>query len=241
MIAFEPITDSEPALAHSPLLKAALLTLGYIDANGPIGLTPSKALKRYFVTWAAEEFAWPHYTAPELYDINKVLNEQDFLPLVVLHDVLIVTKLARHYKGTLQITKLGRELSKKPGELWALLARYLLFQIDHSQYTRFDERPMGSWDIFLNVINVEADMGASEGRLCSVLYGGDEQDFRRHSYMTAFAFYAHVLRPLCWAGLLAEHRTGRGFDQREMFTKTPLWATALKLDTDRHLTQPTRH
>ena len=84
-------------------------------------------------------------------------------------------------------------------------------------------------------------MGASEGRLCSVLYGGDEQDFRRRSYMTAFAFYAHVLRPLSWAGLLAEHRTGRGFDRQELFTKTPLWATALKLDTDRHLTQPTRH
>jgi hypothetical protein len=93
MIDFEPITDNEPALAHSPMLKAALLTLGYIEANGPIWLTPSKALKRYFVEWAAEEFSWPYYTAPELYDMNKVLNERDFMPLVVLHDVLVATKL----------------------------------------------------------------------------------------------------------------------------------------------------
>ena len=241
MIEFEPIADDEPALAHSPMLKAALLTLGYIEANGPIGLTPSKALKRYFVDWAAREFAWPHYTAPELYDMNKVLNEQDFPPLMVLHDVLIATKLARHYKGTMQITKFGRELSKKPGQLWALLTRHTLFHLDHAQYTRFDDRPMGNWDIFLNVINVEAEMGASEGRLCSVLYGGEEISFPRHSYKIAFAFYAHVLRPLCWAGLLAEHRTGRGLDQSDLFTKTPLWATALRLDTDRHLTQPTHH
>ena len=241
MIPFKSISDNDPALAHSPMLKAALLTLGYIEANGPIGLTPSKALKRYFVDWAAQEFAWPHYTAPELYEMNKVLNEQDFMPLVVLHDVLIATKLVRHYRGTMQITKLGRELGKKPGALWALLAEQLLFRHDHSQYTRFDERPMGNWNIFLNVINVEVHEGASEGRLCSVLYGGEEESFRRHSYMVAFAFYAHVLRPLCWVGLLAEHRTGRGFDQSELFTKTPLWAVTLTLDTDRHLSQPTRH
>jgi hypothetical protein len=241
MVEFKPIADKEPALVHSPLLKAVLLTLGYIEEHGPIGLTPLKALKRYFVEWAAREFAWPHYTAAELFEMNKFLNEQDFMPLLVLHDVLIATKLARHYKGTLQITKLGRELSRQPSELWALLARHLLFHHDHSQYVRSDERPLGNWDVFLNVINVETDMGASEGRLCSVLYGGDEAGFRRHSYKIAFAFYAHVLRPLCWVGLLFEHRTGCGFEQREIFTKTPLWVAALKLDTDQHLTQQTQH
>ena len=241
MIPFKPISDDNPALEHSPMLRAALLTFGYIEANGPIELTPSKALKRYFVEWAAEAFAWPYFQPDDLYAVNKVLNEHDFPPLVVLHDVMISTKLARHYRGTLQLTKLGRELSQKPGELWAFMAQHLLFRHDHSQYTRFDERPMGNWDIFLNVINVEVHEGASEGRLCSVLYGGEEESFRRHSYMVAFAFYAHVLRPLCWTGLLAEHRTGNGLNQRELFTKTPLWAAALRLDTDRHLTRSTRH
>ena len=241
MSPFTPIANDDPALVHSPVLKAALLTLDYIEANGPVGLTSNKALKRYFVAWAAEAFAWPHYTAAELYDINKVLNEQDFIPLVVLHDLLIATKLARHYKGALHATKLGRDLSKQPGQLWALVAGHLLFHLDHGHYTRFEDRPLGNWDIFLNVINVEAEMGASEGRLCSVLYGGSEIDFRRHSYMTAFAFYAHVLRPLTWAGLLLEHRTGQGLAQRELFTKTPLWPVALKLDTDRYLIQPALH
>ena len=117
MVEYKRIADEEPALVHSPLLKAALLTLGYIEEHGPIGLTPLKALKRHFVEWAAREFAWPHYTAAELFEMNKVLNEQDFMPLLVLHDVLIATKLARHYKGTLQITKLGRELRGQTREL----------------------------------------------------------------------------------------------------------------------------
>jgi hypothetical protein len=93
------------------------------------------------------------------------------------------------------------------------------------------------------VTEVCRKMGISEATYYrwKQLYGGDETDFRRHSYKIAFALYAHVLRPLCWVGLLFEHRTGRGFEQREIFTKTPLWAAALKLDTDQHLTQQTQH
>ena len=81
------------AVEISPLLRAALLTLEYMEVNGSIGLTPSKALKRYFVEWAAEAFAWPKYTAADLYSFNKVLNEIDFPPLVVLHDLLVGLKL----------------------------------------------------------------------------------------------------------------------------------------------------
>ena len=100
--------EIELALQHSPLLRAALHTLGYIEANGPIALTASKAFKRYFVEWAAEVFEWPYFTVADLHAVNKVLNEQDFLPLVVLHDLPIATKLARHYKGHLALTNQGR-------------------------------------------------------------------------------------------------------------------------------------
>jgi hypothetical protein len=41
-----------------------------MEVNGPIGLTPSKALKRHFVEWAAEAFAWPKYTAVDLYSAS---------------------------------------------------------------------------------------------------------------------------------------------------------------------------
>jgi hypothetical protein len=241
MFPFRQIDDADSALLHSHLLRAVLLTIGYIEEHGPIGLTPAKALKRYFVAWAAEAFSWPNYTAQDLYAVNKVLNEHDFPPLMVLHDVLLSAKIARHYKGAMQLTKLGRELKSRPAQLWALLATHILLHVDHTPYTRTDEPLLGNWDIFLNVINVEAQAGVSEERLISVLYGGDEEDIRRYDYKLSAAFYIHVLRPLCWAGLMEEHRTGTGLARRELYTKTALWSAALKLETDGHLEPVTRH
>ena len=241
MIPFKPITDDEAALAHSPLLKAALLTIGYIEANGPIGLTPSEALKRYFVRWAVEAFVWPNYMAEDLYVVNKVLNEADFPPLVVLHDVLRAAKLVRHYKGAMQLTPSAQKLKARPAELWRVLARTLLCMIDHSQYTRNGDTLVGNWDIFLNVINVEAQNGVTEGWLCSVLFGVREEDIWRADYRLAAAFYIHVLRPLSWVGLLVETKIGQGLSSRELFTKTPLWPAALALETDRDLQPLTRH
>ncbi|MGY8606100.1 hypothetical protein ACTVH1_10430 [Gluconobacter cerinus] len=233
--------DTDLPLSHALILKAALLTIGYIEEHGPIGLTPSKALKRYFVAWAAEAFDWPAYTVEDLYAVNKVLNEHDFPPLVILHEVLLSAKLARHFKGNLRLTDLARKLKSEPARLWMLLTTHLLFVVDHSAYTRSDEPLFGNWDIFLNVINIEAQVAVTEEQLCSVLYGGEEEDIRRRDFKLTASLYVHVLRPLCWAGLLNEHRTGTGFSRRDFYTKTPLWPAALSLETDRHLHPATRH
>lgn len=235
------LPDNDLPLSHALILKAALLTIGYIEENGPIGLTPTKALKRYFVAWAAEAFDWPAYTVEYLYAVNKVLNEHDFPPLVILHEVLLSAKLARHFKGTLRLTDLARQLKSEPARLWMLLTTHLLFVVDHGPYTRSDEPLFGNWDIFLNVINIEAQVAVTEEQLCSVLYGGEEEDIRRRDFKLTASLYVHVLRPLCWAGLLNEHRTGTCLNRRDFYTKTPLWPAALKLETDRHLLPVTRH
>ena len=238
---FHSPNDGDLPLSHALILKAALLTIGYIEEHGPIGLTPSKALKRYFVAWAAEAFDWPAYTVEDLYAVNKVLNEHDFPPLVILHEVLLSAKLARHFKGTLRLTDLARQLKSEHAGLWMLLTTHLLFVVDHSSYTRNDEPLFGNWDIFLNVINIKAQVAVTEERLCSVLYGGEEEDIRRRDFKLTASLYIHVLRPLCWAGLLNEHRTGTGLNRRDFYTKTPLWTAALRLETDRHLQPVTRH
>jgi len=67
-------------LKHSPLVRGMILTLGYADENGGIGLTKSGAMNRKFVHWAADQFEWPGYTAAELFEIHKVLNELDMPP-----------------------------------------------------------------------------------------------------------------------------------------------------------------
>ena len=223
------------AVEFSPLLSAALLTLEYMEVNGPIGLTPSKALKRYFVEWAAEAFAWPKHTAADLYSMNKVLNEVDFPPLVVLHDLLVGLKLARHHKGAMQISKWGTKVRHRPGVVLAILVERLMHGYDHSQHSRFDDNIFGNWDIFINVINVEAHGGCSDDHLCQVLYGTSrDRDGIAHS-RTISAFYIHVLRPLVWLGLLQEHILVDRLERERIYTKTPLWAVALKLETDRHL------
>ena len=241
MIPLHQPTDPSALKRLSPMLQAVLLTLDYIDANGPIGLTPSRALKRYFVEWAAEAIAWPGYTAEDLYAVNKVLNEDDFPPLAIMHELLLSARLARHRQRALHMTRLARQLRSDPAELWALLARQFLFATDHTGYTRFGDRPFGNWDIFLNVINVEAQDGLSKDRLCEVLYGPEKSDGLLDAVRTRAALHIHVLRRLCWMGLLEEVRTGEGFEREEHFFKTAIWHEALKLDTDAHLAPITQH
>jgi hypothetical protein len=43
--------------------------------------------------------------------VNRVLNESDIYPIWVLHDLLIITKMGRHYKSEFRRTKKGKTLS----------------------------------------------------------------------------------------------------------------------------------
>lgn len=236
MIEFVAPAHEDSALAQSPLLRGALLTLGYIVEHGPIGLTQSKALKRYFVTWAAEAFNWPYYTAEDLYAVNKVLNEQDFPPLMVLHDLLVSAKLARHRKGFLHITKTGKDLLQHPGNLWIALAHHILFVLDHSRYTRYGDELAGDWLLFLNIINVEAHTGLTYERFAEVLFGAGSEDHRAYALT-----YIHILRPLCWLGLLDEIRHGNPYPTEKLFTKTALWPRVIQAESDKILPPITHH
>jgi hypothetical protein len=99
MIQFQKLPDDDPNWDHSHLLREARLTLQYTQDDGSIGLTTTGAFKRVFVHRAAENFDWPGLSKDELFKLNKVLNEYDFLPLELLHFVLVQMKLGRHYKG----------------------------------------------------------------------------------------------------------------------------------------------
>lgn len=98
MIRFRDLPDDHADFVYSPLLRAAQLTLGFLVENGPIGITKTKAFKRYYVRWAAEHFDWPNRGYEELMRYHKVLNEYDFPPLELLHFLLVELKLGRHYR-----------------------------------------------------------------------------------------------------------------------------------------------
>lgn len=227
MIEFCTPAPNAPELQLSPLHRAAVLTLRHLIETGPIGLTPNKAMKRYFVTWAAEVFDWPGYTTEDLYALNKVLNEHDFPPLVVLHDLLLAAKLARHRKGFLHVTKFGKDLLAHPGSLWIVLAQHLLLSAGHDDMLEVE------WVSVLNAVNIEAHQGMSDKQFCARLMDTAETDYRLKSLI-----YIHVLRPLCWLGLLQETRPT---PSERLFTKTALWSKTLTFEDGPHLRQLTTH
>ena len=240
MISFREVDDANPALAHSPMVRALEKTFAYIGEHGGIPLTPSKAFKRAFVHWAAAEFEWPEYSETDLFSINKVLNETDYGPLMELHDLMIALKIGRHYKGRFALTRAGQSLTGRPGRLFGIITPFYLFEVDHLRFSRRQERPLGNWDTFLNVLNVEAENGVTGAEIRRTFYGPAEQAGGFDGVLGDL--YIYVLRPLCWTGLLHEERAdgARRFEQR-VFMKTPLWRAALHLSTDNEVRQAVRH
>jgi hypothetical protein len=89
-------TLTEADLTKSRLGIAAIATLQHLADNGGIGLTKSGAFARKFIVRAVDQFDWPGYTAKERAVANKVLNEDDVLPLSRVHELLRVAKIIRH-------------------------------------------------------------------------------------------------------------------------------------------------
>ena len=225
MIEFRTLPNDHPDLARSPLLRAALLTLRYAQEHGAIGLTKTMAFKRVFMHWAVEHFDWPRKSAEDMFRFSKVINEYEFPPLEVLH------RLGRHFKGEFRLTKRGAELAGAPARLFAELFPFFIPQIDHASYARFEDRPFGKWDVWMNVINIEVDHDTTVRSLFAAFYGEDH-DLDNAGWLEMAEFSSCVLRPLEWAGLMTETREVReGMHVHHAF-KMPLWRRAIRLDTD---------
>jgi hypothetical protein len=241
MIRMKRIPADLSVLDQSHLFRGARLILVYADEHGPIPLTPSKAFKRVFVNWAAEAFVWPHWTVEDLYRVNRVLNEDDFGPLELLHHMLIDLKLGRHYKGTFRITKQGRDMIARPSELFDVVVPFFVFNVDHSYYSRFEEQTFRDWETALNILNVEAENGLSLGEFCTAVFGAATRS-REQQWYAESELYTGILRPLCWAGLLDERRSrGGGELAVNTYQKTPLWSEVFALKTDGRVRRVVRH
>ncbi len=232
------LDDSDPLLGRSKLLDAVQKAVGFARKNDGIGLTKGKAFNRYFATWAAENFNWPEYSAERLLRIQKVLNEEDVIPVLVLHQLMISMKLGRHVKGKWQFSKQAEALVQTPGVLQTALTKGFLFEFDHRRLQRFPFVAPGNWDVWLNVINVEAHGGVSEAALLKTFYGvecfgaGDRRFWDHCSFLVW-----HVLKPLSWLGYLGvvELDGQHSPSDRTIYIKTPLWQRTFTLDTDDEL------
>lgn len=237
---FQPVKNDEPALAGSPMVCAAQKLLSYLVEHETIGLTKGKAFKRKFVHWAAAEFAWPGWEEDRLFLVNKVLNEYDFPPLEALHFILLKHRLIRHDKLTCRLTKAGRAIADKPGDLFNLIAPFWLFEVDHAASSRVPEALLGNWSVFLGVLNDEAAQGLTCGTLRQILYG--QPDAAEPYDRVTGMIWSQVLNPLCWLGLLAEFKTEERQPLADLqYVTTGLWASAFSFPVDHGSASLTRH
>ena len=198
MITFNPNPGRDLVLTYSPILRAYLAIAQYISEHDAIGLMKSGAWNRRFIEWAVAEINFPGWTADDLYAVNKVLNEYHVAPLEYLHALMDGLKWGRKYKGTYRLSRAGQALAKDPETAFAAVVPAYLFRFNHADGICNGEAPMGNWDIFLIVLNLELRDGITAGQLTEVLYGDSTPGWGGPASRLTVA----VLRPLCWAGLL---------------------------------------
>ena len=192
-------------LQGSRLCVGAMKTLTYIQEYGCIGLTKNGAFNRKFVTWAVDEFQWPHYTAEDLYEINKVLNEADVPPLPYLHHLLLDAKLVRHAREEAKLTGAGKTHLGQPGLLQVALFETFFTRLDFAAHER--------WPIEIREADLLHFLGVVRHRLtdwvpypefagwCLPIFalqpqrGTPEED-------AIFYLETRLIRPLKWLGLV---------------------------------------
>jgi len=226
---FRDIPPDTPQLALARLPDCAQRLLAYAADQGGLALTPSGALKRVHVNWAAEAFAWPGHTSQELYRLNKVLNEEDVFPLWVLHRLLLHTKHARHHGKMLQPTKAGRALIGAPHRAFNEIVPRFLFEVDHAAMGRGPPAIPGRLADYLDALNLAAGDWTGIDALTERILGPAPANVwdRRPS-----SLYVAVIRPLVWSGLLLE-ADADAVNAKVM--KSPLWHHALALPSDERL------
>ncbi len=235
-VLFYQVSLKKADLQTSPMCRNGMSVLDHIDDTGGIPLTKAMGnFHRKFVEQAAEDFEWPGYKPEDLYAVNKVLNEPDFQPLFVMHEVLLRTRLIRHYKGKAVLTKAGKAIRGQYGELQAICMDYLMA----SPFGADEETNLLFWDIehFLGVIDNRLGDWVKVEELAQWLVPVDL--FKAPHWSTpdneAALFVAlHVVRPLAWLGLVddgAEMNSRAGLFRERLIKKTPLFDSFVRMSS----------
>jgi hypothetical protein len=193
-------------------------------------------------------FEWPDFERAEAFQLHKVINEPDFLPLFFVRHVAQIAQLVRPLRGSLMATPLGKELliEDRRRALQAILVHVTFWHADLGYLGRTLH---GSWPqqdigiVLWSLSVAAADWQSPENltRLCTV----PTREVLRASWDTgSHAMEARVLRPLLWFGLL-EHRwekaPGERFAQRRFYRKAPLFDRFLTFDVHPEQPETARH
>ena len=223
-------------LADSPMCLNAMKVLQHMRDEGGITLTKSGAFYRKFVTWAAEDFRWPGFEAKKLYVVNKVLDEPDFPPLAIIHELLVGTRLIRRYKGKAMLSQAGKAIIGDYGALQAEFFDAFFLALDHGAYERFpidyDDADVGH---FLMVVHGRLNDWIPLTAVTAWCLPLDLITSYRFSPVqdAAFYLYSRLIRPLLWLGMIEEEGTDeRRHIENRRYRKTQLFDRFLHLAVD---------
>jgi hypothetical protein len=224
---------TEKDLAGSAVSRTARTLLQRAADDGGLKLTATGNLSRAVVAEMIEVIQWPDFDKTKLFDLNKVINEPDFLPAHFVRVLLEGTKLVRKNRDKLMPTRLGKRLLavERFGALQAILFHIAMW---HLNLAYFDRNPVQSWpqnDVGVVLWSLAAS--ASEWlnpekltRLCTVpVIGILEASWD----LGSFAMESRILRPLTWFGLLESRRErDAGLGEPHLYRKTPLFERFLQ-------------
>ena len=225
------LTDTD--LSGSAVVRTALMLLERASEADGLKLTATGNLSRGVVGQMIEVIEWPGLDRDELFALNKVINEPDFLPVHFVRVLLQGTKLVRTQRGMLVPTRLGKEmlLPERYGALQALLFHIALW---HLNLGYFDRNPVESWpQTHTGVVLWSLSTAANDWldrvtltRLCTV---PSPSVLEPAWDLGTYAMDARILKPLVWFGLLDSWREGRtGSTEPYLYRKTVLFDRFLK-------------
>src|SRR5262249_53384933 len=102
------LTESD--LAVSAVLRTARTLLQRAGDDGGLKLTATGTLSRSVVAEMIQLIEWPNFNKITIFNLNKVINEPDFLPFHFPRLLLQATKLVQKTRNSLVPTRLSKKM-----------------------------------------------------------------------------------------------------------------------------------
>jgi hypothetical protein len=249
---FGPIrlaSDFTPAELQQSAVARNVLILLQAAATGPgLKTTATGNLSRAVVAKMHDRFIWPEYDKTIDFEINRVINEPDFLPLYFVRHAAQAGKMLRKYKGHIKITPAGRLMLEQPNlqTLQAVLFHIAMWFLD----IRYPYRgPYYGWPqcdagIVLWSLSIAANDWQSRERLTRLCTIPIESVLGTPWDSASSAMEAQILWPLIWFGLI-DHRVEiidpARFEKRHFYRKTALFDRFLSFDVRLEGAEASRH
>jgi len=229
------LTNDE--IQRSAVARNALVLLRAATAAPGLKLTVTGNLSRGVVAEMCDLFTWPGFDKANAFQLHKVVNEPDFLPLLFVRGVAEAGKFLRRHKSHLRVTPAGQQMLDEPQQrtLQAILFHIALWHSDIGYLGRglhhgWPQRDVG---IVLWSLSISANDWQPRERLtrmCTVPINGvldTPWDTASH------AMEARILRPLLWFGLLEQRQDEKvesRVEKRHFYRKTKLFDRFLSFD-----------